>query len=508
MINKLDKKEKKDLENYYKKDKTFDQKIKFKSIISKPKKLFEFLKELDELKKEEEDSFKFIFSNKEENNNNIFLKKSDEYNKKIEIFFEIYCIDASYGMKDLLKINPYSIILTSGTLSINMIENLLKVHFKETLNNNHVIKNKQFLANIILSFRMNNKKKNYSFLFKNRKEKAQIKSLGNDILSLVKSVKIGGILVFFQSYEYLKFCYKEWIKQKIIGKFESIKETIFDLQHNKNKNEETIKEAKKSNKLLLFTVYRGKNSEGINFPNDEARMVICVGMPYPNLSDIKVKLKKDFLDEKFKKEKKGYKGWEWYREEAMVAVNQSLGRLIRNKDDYGIMICFGIEFEINKNLFSYWIKKNISYKNLSENDNEYYQKLDNFLINLNKDNNMNSIIARNINNYSEEENDYEDDENGYEKEESDYEDDENEYEKEENDYEDEENEYEKEENNYEEDENEFEKEENNYEDDENEFEKKENDYEEDKNDFEDIKKNFINKKRKGDNFDLDDYSIF
>ena len=85
-------------------------------------------------------------------------------------------------------------------------------------------------------------------------------------------------------------------------------------------------------------------------------------MPYPNLSDIKVKLKKDFLDEKYEKDKKGLTGWEWYREEAMIAVNQSLGRVIRSINDYGIMICIGIELKNNKFLFSNWIKNNISYR--------------------------------------------------------------------------------------------------------------------------------------------------
>ena len=60
-------------------------------------------------------------------------------------------------------------------------------------------------------------------------------------------------------------------------------------------------EYKKNKNLLLFTVYRGKNSEGINFSDDEARMVICIGVPYPNLSDIKVQLKREFLDKRNRK---------------------------------------------------------------------------------------------------------------------------------------------------------------------------------------------------------------
>ena len=105
-----------------------------------------------------------------------------------------------------------------------------------------------------------------------------------------------------------------------------------------------IKKAKKNKNMLLFTVYRGKNSEGINFKDDEARMIICVGIPYPNITDLKVRLKWNFLEEKYLEDKSGYSSREWYREEAFNAVNQALGRLIRDKDDYGIMICFGTEF--------------------------------------------------------------------------------------------------------------------------------------------------------------------
>ena len=122
-------------------------------------------------------------------------------------------------------------------------------------------------------------------------------------------------------------------------------------------NEESIVRYKKDNNLLLFTVYRGKNAEGINFLDDEARMVICVGVPYPNLSDIKVQLKREYFDQRNKKKKNGFDGWIWYREEAMNAVNQSLGRLIRHVNDYGIMICFGIEFSYNISYLSKWIRK-------------------------------------------------------------------------------------------------------------------------------------------------------
>ena len=66
-------------------------------------------------------------------------------------------MDASYGIKEYLKINPYSTVLTSGTLSMKSIQNLLKVKFFKELKNNHVINNDQFLIDIIVGYQINNR---------------------------------------------------------------------------------------------------------------------------------------------------------------------------------------------------------------------------------------------------------------------------------------------------------------------------------------------------------------
>ena len=43
-------------------------------------------------------------------------------------------------------------------------------------------------------------------------------------------------------------------------------------------------------------VCRGKLSEGIDFSDDAARCVIVIGLPYPQLTDPKVIMKKHYLD--------------------------------------------------------------------------------------------------------------------------------------------------------------------------------------------------------------------
>ena len=369
----------------------YNENINLSSLFKLTFKIFQFLQlineisniqnkeedlEKDKLKQEEIDkekelymnSFRFIFSSEKEK------------------FFQIVCLDASYGLDQYLKIKPYSTILTSGTLSIDLIENLLKIKFTEKLRNSNVISKNQFCMNIIKGYSMDNKMNIYSFNYNNRNNKNQITSLGKEIYNFVKSVKIGGVLVFFQSYDYLEKCHTAWLESKTIQKFESIKKVLFDSYNNRKYNEDFVKKNKKNNNLLLFTVYRGRTSEGINFYDDEVRMVICIGVPFPNLSDIRVKLKTDYLDKKSKIEKNNFNGWNWSKEEAINTVNQSLGRLIRHKNDYGIMICFGIEFSKYGIQFSKWINDNISkesYIILKENDINYFNGLNTFLTNLN-----------------------------------------------------------------------------------------------------------------------------
>ena len=45
-------------------------------------------------------------------------------------------------------------------------------------------------------------------------------------------------------------------------------------------------------------VCRGRISEGLDFSYNAARMVIIIGIPYPQMNDSRVILKKHYLDSK------------------------------------------------------------------------------------------------------------------------------------------------------------------------------------------------------------------
>ena len=48
----------------------------------------------------------------------------------------------------------------------------------------------------------------------------------------------------------------------------------------------------------MMGVCRGRMSEGLDFSDQAARMVIIIGIPFPQMYDAKIILKRNYLDTK------------------------------------------------------------------------------------------------------------------------------------------------------------------------------------------------------------------
>jgi len=68
-------------------------------------------------------------------------------------------------------------------------------------------------------------------------------------------------------------------------------------------------------------VCRGRISEGLDFSDNAARCVILVGIPYPQMADPIVILKKEYLNKKSYSGKSELTGSQWYSQQATRAVN-------------------------------------------------------------------------------------------------------------------------------------------------------------------------------------------
>jgi regulator of telomere elongation helicase 1 len=100
---------------------------------------------------------------------------------------------------------------------------------------------------------------------------------------------------------------------------------------------------------VLCCVFRGRNAEGSNFPYDEARGVILIGVPYADYSDPVVQAQINYYNRKQER-----LGERWYIMDAFRAANQALGRGIRHRDDRCTFILMDHRYGTYHMLISSW----------------------------------------------------------------------------------------------------------------------------------------------------------
>ena len=288
------------------------------------------------------------------NNNNC----SDNYVSIKNIKLHLYCLSASINFGELIKEQFHSIIITSGTLKPYLsFQKELNFQFDYFYDGKHVIDvHKQIFCGIINSINTNNKNCLFNFISK----KSGDLEMNNNLLELISKVSnniSGGILIFFSSYNKMNE-----IRELIHTKKPDIKKKlIFDDQRNKDKQyilnlyKLGVRDVRK-NGAILFSVARSVFSEGISFDDEEARLIIIVGIPFANSYDNKIKFKIEYS--------KNFSEY-WYNENAFKSINQSLGRVVRHLYDYGAVLLVDYRYSesVNKSLLSYWVKENIKIYN-------------------------------------------------------------------------------------------------------------------------------------------------
>jgi regulator of telomere elongation helicase 1 len=168
---------------------------------------------------------------------------------------------------------------------------------------------------------------------------------------------IGGVLCFVPSYAFL-----DRVSVKVKAKY------LFREPKGSNKEFEDVlaqfRRVKDKGPVVLLCVYRGRASEGIDFKDAEARAVIAVGIPYPNIKDPGVSMKREYNDKHM-----GRTGNSWYETQAFRAVNQALGRCIRHRNDWGAIFLLDSRYQEKRalSLVSKWVSKDLNiFKHLEE----------------------------------------------------------------------------------------------------------------------------------------------
>ena len=248
----------------------------------------------------------------------------------------LYCLSASIAMKGLIeKKKVRNIILASGTLSpLGLLQQSLGIPFGVVLQNTHVIDPIRQVRVGVVCTGPNRASLNGSYQNKNNPE--YVSDLGNLVVNICHVSPEGALLVF-HSYSQMASTIRTWQDTGIYGRINREK-TIFIEPRNAGELSDVMKQFElttlsNSGGAILFCVCRGKVTEGVDLADNQCRLVMMAGVPYAATQDRKVILKREFLDTK-----NGGDGGKWYRQEAARAVNQTIGRAIRHRTDYGAIL--------------------------------------------------------------------------------------------------------------------------------------------------------------------------
>uniref|UniRef100_A0A0K0F3I0 DNA helicase n=1 Tax=Strongyloides venezuelensis TaxID=75913 RepID=A0A0K0F3I0_STRVS len=319
---------------------------------------------------------------KKHDKDHITVKKYERIKENRAVKLDLWCLDPSLCFNDAFH-NVRSVILASGTLSpIKAFVSELGTEFESIIQGDPTTPKEQIFSSVI-GVGPNNRN---IFCTKNMisfKGCVNGYSVLLEIASLIVDVcenVAKGVLVFFPSYSVLEQVVRKLNVSKLINRLKGVKLVLQeprksnDLDEVMRKYQKAIKQPESISKSctgsVLFAVFRGKFSEGIDFGDDLARCVISIGIPYPNFGDPRVQEKRDFND-RFHTERNLLPGDEWYEIGAYRALNQALGRCLRHRNDWGVIIMVDkrlaqiIDHNLpGKDKISKWIVDNIkSYNN-------------------------------------------------------------------------------------------------------------------------------------------------
>jgi Rad3-related DNA helicase len=185
---------------------------------------------------------------------------------------------------------------------------------------------------------------------------AMTQRYGEQLLQVIPKIP-HGVLVFFPQRRLLQNTITSWKRMSVIQTRQTHMtlggKSVFvegaSAQANRQMVEAYKQAAMQERGAILCCVFRGRNAEGSNFPYDEARGVVLIGVPYADYSDPVVQAQINYSNRKQER-----LGERWYVMDAFRAANQALGRGIRHRDDSCTFILMDHRYGTYHALISSW----------------------------------------------------------------------------------------------------------------------------------------------------------
>eukprot|EP01063_Lacrimia_lanifica_P007446 TRINITY_DN14744_c0_g1_i1.p1 TRINITY_DN14744_c0_g1~~TRINITY_DN14744_c0_g1_i1.p1 ORF type:complete len:784 (+),score=311.29 TRINITY_DN14744_c0_g1_i1:103-2454(+) len=257
--------------------------------------------------------------------------------------FSLVCCDASIAMRNVF--NKYrNVILTSGTLSpLDMYAEILG--FSPTVSVSlGMTMVRQCAFPLIVARGADQQSLDasseaiLSTSFKTRisaQNPEVVRNYGSFLIELCQAVP-DGIVCFFTSYRYMEEVVVAWEASGVLSDLTKEK-LVFVETKSISETEVALANYRKACDIgrgaLFMSIARGKVAEGIDFDGHYGRAVVVFGVPYLPPDDQALNARLGWLEEHKQIPTDKYRAFD-----AMRQTSQCLGRVLRNKKDYGAMI--------------------------------------------------------------------------------------------------------------------------------------------------------------------------
>lgn len=246
--------------------------------------------------------------------------------------FHLVCLDASLAIAPVFE-RFSSVVITSGTLSpLDMYPKMLR--FDATVLESYVMTLTRdcFLPLVVTR---GSDQVEISSRFEVRNDPAVVRNFGTLLVEYCKAVP-DGVVAFFPSYLYMESIVSAWNEMGILNevlKYKLIFIETPDAVETSAALENYRRACDNGRGAVLLSVARGKVSEGIDFDHNYGRAVIMFGIPYQYTESRILKARLEFLRDTYRIRENDFLTFD-----AMRHAAQCVGRVLRGKTDYGLMI--------------------------------------------------------------------------------------------------------------------------------------------------------------------------
>ncbi|TBU65866.1 DNA repair helicase [Dichomitus squalens] len=246
--------------------------------------------------------------------------------------FHLTCLDPSIAIKPVFE-RFSSVVITSGTLSpLDMYPKMLQFTPVVQETYSMTLTRNSFLPLVITR---GSDQVAISSRFEVRNDPAVVRNFGSILIEYSKIVP-DGIVAFFPSYLYMESIVAAWNDMGILNEVWKHK-LIFVETPDANETSIALENYRRAcdngRGAVLLSVARGKVSEGIDFDHNYGRAVIMFGVPYQYTESRILKARLEYLRDAYRIRESEFLGFD-----AMRNAAQCVGRVLRGKTDWGLMV--------------------------------------------------------------------------------------------------------------------------------------------------------------------------